>query len=316
MKAMRIHSYGGGEVLTYEDAPDPELMPGDILVRVHAASISPFDWKVREGYVAGYFNHKLPLILGWDLSGTVEAVGSHVTDIQVGDAVFGQADIARNGAYAEYIAIPASMVAPKPPSIDHLRAAALPNSGLAAWNALIEGADLQPGQTVLVHAAAGGVGTFAIQLAKWRGATVIGTASSNNHEFLKQLGADQVIDYNTVRFEDAVHDADVVLDTIGGETQQRSWKTLKPNGILISIIEPPSAETAAEHKVRSGFAIAEGGRQRLQQLAALVDAGTIRPIITAVYPLEDVRKAHEQSQSMHARGKLVLQINGQAARTE
>lgn len=308
MKAMRIHSYGGGEVLTLEEAPLPELERGDILVRVHAASINPFDWKVREGYLAGYINHKFPLILGLDLSGTVEALGPDVTDIQVGDEVFGQADIDRNGSYAEFIAIPATKVAPKPQSLDHVQTAALPNTALAAWNALIVAADLQPGQILLVHGAAGGVGIFAIQLAKWRGARVVGTASPHNHDFLRQLGAEQVIDYNTTRFEDVIHDADVVLDTFGGETQQRSWKTLKAGGMLVSIIEPPSAELASEYKARPGFAVAEGGSQRLRQIAALADEGVIHPVISAVYPLEHVRQAHDQSQGMHTRGKLVIQL--------
>lgn len=308
MKAMRIHSYGGSNVFSLEDTPLPEVQAEDVLVRVHAASVNPIDWKVREGYLAGWFNHNLPLIVGWDFSGTVQKIGANVSEFSVGDQVYGRADINRDGAYAEYIAVPASMVAPKPESLDHLQTAALPNAALAAWNALIEAADVQAGQTVLIHAAAGGVGTFAVQLAKWRGAKVIGTASPNNHEFLKQLGVDQVIDYNTTRFEDVVQEVDIVLDTIGGETQQRSWKTLKPGGMLVSIVEPPSAEMAAEYGARPAFATAEAGTRRLQQIAALVDDHSIRPIVSAVYKLDNVSQAHDQSQGMHTRGKLVLQV--------
>jgi NADPH:quinone reductase-like Zn-dependent oxidoreductase len=308
MKAVRIHSYGGKEVLAFEDAPLPEIGDDEVLIRVHAASVNPFDWKVRQGYLAGYFDHALPLTLGWDVSGEVAAAGPEVTGFAVGDAVFSRADVARNGGYAEYIAVPASMVEHKPQSIDHIHTAAIPNAALAAWRALIDVADLQAGQTALIHAIGGGVGTFAAQIAKWRGAYIIGTASTHNHEFLARLGVDRLIDYNTTRFEDVVQDVDVVLDDIGGETQERSWKTLKPGGILVSVVQPPSEEQAATLYVRAGFATAETGNGALSKIAALIEEGHIRPVVGAVFPLADVAQAHALSESMHARGKIVLQV--------
>jgi NADPH:quinone reductase-like Zn-dependent oxidoreductase len=263
---------------------------------------------VRQGYLAGYFDHALPLTLGWDVSGVVEALGSGVKNFSKGDEVFARTEIARNGAYAEYIAVPASLVEAKPKSIDHIHTAAIPNAALAAWNGLVTTADLRKGQTVLVHAAAGGVGTFAVQIAKWLGAEVIGTASSYNHEFLSQLGADRLIDYNTTRFETVVQGVDVVLDDVGGETQERSWKTLQPGGILVSVVQPPSEEKAAAYRARSGFATAETGNGVLKQLATLIDEGHIRPIVSSIYSLADVAEAHAQIESLHTRGKIVLQV--------
>lgn len=310
MKAVRIHNYGSGTELTFEESPLPELQADDVLIRIHAASVNPFDWKVREGYLVAWFNHALPLTLGWDVSGVIEAIGPGVKDLAPGDEVFARADISRNGAYAEYIAVSAPLVALKPQSIDHIHTAAIPNAALAAWNALFDVADLREGQTVLIHAAAGGVGTFAVQFAKWRGARVIGTASDYNHEFLTQLGVDQTIDYNKVRFEEVVRDIDVVLDDVGGDTQQRSWEVLKPGGILVSVVEPPSEEQAAAHNARAGFATAVTSADRLKQIGALIDAGHVKPVVSAVFPLQEVRQAHAQSESMHTRGKIVIQVFG------
>ena len=196
MRAVRIHAYGGADVLRYEDAPRPEVSAGEVLVRVYAASVNPFDWKVRAGYLAGFLPYQLPFILGWDVSGVIEAVGPEVSDLAVGDAVFGQANIIRGGAYAEYAIMRASEVVRKPETLDHIQAAATPQAALSAWRCLIDGAELSEGQSVLIHGAAGGVGTFAVQVAKLRGARVIGTASANNRDMLLSLGADEVIDYN------------------------------------------------------------------------------------------------------------------------
>lgn len=308
MKAVRIHTYGGRDVLTYEDAPMPEIGDNDVLIRVHAAAVCPFDWKVRQGYLAGWMDFNMPLILGWDVSGVVTEIGSQVNNFSVGDEVFALADVSRNGGYAEYISVPAAKVVAKPKTIDHVETAAIPNSGLAAWQALINTANLRAGQTVLVHAAAGGVGTFAVQIAKWRGATVIGTASPNNHDFLTQLGADQVIDYNTTRFEDMVHDVDVVLDDVGGDTQERSYAVLKPGGILISIVQPPDEEKAAAAGVRTAFVAADNSNGTLNQIAELVDLGSVCPVVTAIFPLSEAAQAHALSESMHTRGKIVLQV--------
>ena len=218
--------------MKYEDVPRPKPRRGEVLIRVHAAGVNPVDWKVREGHLKDVIQHSLPLIPGWDLSGVVEKVGPRVTRFQKGDEVYSRPDIARDGAYAEYIVVRESEVAFKPKSIDHVHAAAVPLAALTAWQALFDTAELQAGQKVLVHAAAGGVGHFAVQLAKWKGAHVIGTVSGKNHDLLRELGADETVDYTTQRFEDVVRGVDVVLDTIAGETQniELSPTPLAPNG--------------------------------------------------------------------------------------
>lgn len=308
MKAVRIHSYGGPDVLVYEDAPRPSIADDEILVRVHAAAINPVDWKIREGYLKQMIAHQLPVILGWDVSGVVEEVGSRVKDFQVGDAVYSRPDLTRNGGYAEYIAIPAAEVAAKPQSIDHIAAASVPLAGLTAWQALFDQANLSAGQAVLIHAAAGGVGTFAVQFAKWKGAYVIGTASSRNQDFLRELGIDQVIDYQQTRFEDVVKDVDVVFDTIGGEVQDRSWQALKKGGILVSIVSPPSKETAAQYGVTEKYFFLQPNAAQLTEIAGLIDAGYVKTIVETILPLNQARQAHELSQSGHTRGKIVLQV--------
>ena len=207
--------------MKYEDAPRPKPPPGDVLIRVHAAAINPVDWKVREGYLRERVKHSLPLILGWDVSGVVEETAPGVSRFKIGDEVYSRPDLARDGSDAEYIAVRESEIAFKPTSIDHIHAAATPLAGITAWQSLIGAARVSSGQRVLIHGAAGGVGHFAVQLAKWQGAHVIATASARNHDFVRQLGADEVIDYQTVKFEDVARDVDVVLDTIGGDTQQR-----------------------------------------------------------------------------------------------
>ncbi len=308
MKAVRIHNYGGPEVLLYEDAPRPKPVKGEVLVRVHAAGVNPVDWKVREGYAKERLHHKLPLILGWDVAGVVEALGRGVKRFKVGDEVFSRPDSSRDGAYAEYIAIEESEVALKPRSVNFVQAAAIPLACMTAWQALFDTAQLAPGRKILIHAAAGGVGSYAVQLAKWKGAYVIGTASAASHELLRELGVDEAIDYRNQRFEDLVHDADVVLDTIGGETQTRSWNVLRQGGILVSIISPPSEQEAAAHGVRGAFLFMHPDADELAQIAALVDAGKLRPIVDTVMPLSDAHKAHEQSQTGHTHGKIVLQV--------
>ena len=308
MKAVRIHSYGGPEVLRYEEAPRPAINPDDVLIKVHAAAINPVDWKVREGYLRGFIDYELPVVLGWDVSGVVEEVGGAVTDLRVGDEVYARPDIARDGAYAEYIAARASEVALKPRSLDHVQAASVPLAALTAWASLFDAADLQPGQTVLIHAAAGGVGSFAVQLAKWKGARVIGTASAANHALLRELGADELIDYTTTRFEDVARGVDVVFDTVGGDTLARSWGVLRPGGILVGVVEQPDEAAAAQRGVRSAFVFIQPDKAKLAKLAELIDAGLVRPQVSTVLPLAEARQAHEQSQSGHARGKIVLRV--------
>jgi NADPH:quinone reductase-like Zn-dependent oxidoreductase len=204
--------------------------------------------------------------------------------------------------------VKASEIARKPKSLDHVHAAAIPLTALTAWQAMFVAAAITARQKILIHAAAGGVGVFAVQLAKWKGAHVVGTASASNHAFLRELGADEVIDYQTARFEDLVHDADVVLDTMGGETRARSWQVLRKGGILVSIVGPPSAEEAAAHGVRVGAVFVQPNSAQLRELADLADSEKLRVIIDAVLPLKDAARAHEMSQTSHTRGKIVLQV--------
>jgi NADPH:quinone reductase-like Zn-dependent oxidoreductase len=308
MRAVCIYSYGGPEVLAYEDAPCPHPGNGEVLVRVHAAGINPVDWKIREGHLKGMLHHAFPLVLGWDVSGAVEGLGSCLTRLKVGDEVFSRPDISRDGAYAEFIVIKESEVALKPKSIDHIHAAALPLAGLTGWQTLFDAGGLSEGQRVLIHAAAGGVGHIAVQLAKWKGAHVIGTAAERNHDFLRKLGVDQVIDYDTERFEEAVQPVDVVLDTIGGATQERSWKMLKPGGILVSIANPPSPEIAAAHGVRQAFVFTQPNAVQLAEIAKLADVEKVKAIVETILPLADATRAQELSERGHTRGKIVLRI--------
>jgi NADPH:quinone reductase-like Zn-dependent oxidoreductase len=308
MKAVRIHNYGGPEVLKFEDAPRPQPGNGEVLVRIHAAAVNPVDWKVRAGRLKERIQYPLPLIPGWDFSGVVEATGPGVTRLKKGDEVYARPDLARNGAYAEYIVAKESEVALKPKSVDHVQAAAIPLAALTAWQALFDTGGLKAGQKVLIHAAAGGVGSFAVQLAKWKGAHVIGTASGRNQSFLRELGVDEPIDYEKTRFEDVVHDVDVVLDTIGGDTQKRSWNVLKKGGILVSIVSPASAEEAAKHGVRSGYVFVQPNASQLAEIAKLVDSGKLKPMVETVLPLSEARRAQEQSESGHTRGKIVLKV--------
>lgn len=310
MNAVRIHEYGGQDVLVYEEAPCPEIGENEVLIRVSAASVNPFDWKVRQGYLTGWFNHTLPLILGWDVSGVIEAAGSGVTNFGIGDEVFARADVSKNGAYAQYIAVDSSLLAPKPPSLDHIHTAAIPNAALAAWQSLIEIAGLSEGQTVLVQGAAGGVGHFAVQFAKSRRARVIGTSRAENISFLRELGVDEAIDYTTTQFDEVMRDVDVVLDTIGGDVLQRCWTVLKPGGILVSVVEPPSEETATLHNVRQAFASAMPDPNLLAEITALIESGQVKPVVSTVLPLAEARQAHALSESMRTRGKIVFQVAG------
>jgi NADPH:quinone reductase-like Zn-dependent oxidoreductase len=308
MKAVRIHAYGSADVLAYEDAPRPTAGDGEVLIRVHATSVNPLDCAIRAGYMSTYLKVTFPLILGEDISGMIEEVGAGVTTFKRGDSVYARGGVIRDGAYAQYVAVPASDVAAKPKSLDHLHSAAIPHATLTAWQALLGLAGLTKGQTVLIHGAAGGVGHFAAQLAKWRGAKVIGTGS-RNIDFVRGLGVDEAIDYSTTPFETVVSNVDVVLDTVGGDTQQRSWQVLKPGGILVSIVQTPSEETAKAHGVRGAFVYSVPPiGETLTEVAALVDAGQLKPEVSAVLPLQEIQKAHQMVEAGHTRGKIVLQV--------
>ena len=304
MKAIRIHQYGGPEVLAEVEMQRPVTGPNEVLIKVQAAAVNPFDWKVRSGHMKEFFPLTFPATLGWDVSGTVEEAGANVTGFKRGDEVYTRLEA--GGGYAEYAVAREAIVAAKPRTLDHEQAAAVPTAGTTAWQALFEVAQLSAGQKVLIHAAAGGVGNFAVQFAKARGAWVIGTASTKNQAFLRELGVDQAIDYQKTRFEDVVRDVDVVLDTIGGDTQERSFKVLKKGGILVSIVQPPSEEQAAKYGVRALFYGAHASSSDLAEIAKLIDNGKVKTVVETVLPLAEARRAHELSESGHARGKIVL----------
>jgi NADPH:quinone reductase-like Zn-dependent oxidoreductase len=308
MKAVCIYSYGGPEKLVYEDCPCPHPGSGEVLVRVHAAGINPVDWKIREGHMEAMVHHTLPLILGWDVSGVVESLGPNVTRLKIGDEVYSHPDVARDGSYAEFIVMKESEVAMKPKSIDHIHAAALPLAGLTAWQSLFDTAGLLPGQRVLIHAAAGGVGSMAVQMAKCKGAQVIGTASQRNHDYLRELGVDQVVDYERERFEDVVEPVDVILDTLGGETQARSWAVLRRGGILVSIASPPPAAKAVEFGVRQAFVFTKPSALQLGEMGRLVEAEKLKAIVETILPLSDATRGQELSERGHTRGKIVLRV--------
>lgn len=248
------------------------------------------------------------LIPGWAVSGVVEEVASDVKCFKAGDEIYGRPDLSRNGAYAEYIVIREKELALKPKSLDHIHAAAIPLSALTAWQALFDSADLQRGQRVLIHAAAGGAGHYAVQLARWKKAHVFGTASKQNHDFLRRLDADEVVDYKAQRFEEVFHNMDVVFDTIGGETQQRSWRCLRKGGIFVSILSPPSPDEAMKHDARAGFVFVQSNAAELAEIAKLMEAGKLKAVVETVLPLREARHAQELSRSGHTRGKIVLQV--------
>jgi len=279
-----------------------------VLVRVYATGVTPKELTWPETYkTTSGIARTLP-IPGHDLSGVVAEVGPRVTTIVPGSEVYALTDFNRNGAEAEYaIAVP-SELAPKPRTLDYVQAAAVPLTALTAWQALFDHVGLSTGNSILIHGAAGGVGVFAVQLARWAGAHVIGTASARNREFLHELGASEVIDYTTTRFEDVVHDVDVVFDTVGGETLQRSWQVLKRGGVLVSVASPPSPEQAKAHGVRSVWFIVAPNRDQLIRIGALIDAGQVRPIVETVLPLSQASQAYEQGLKGHTRGKIVLRV--------
>ncbi|MFF4098409.1 NADP-dependent oxidoreductase [Streptomyces sp. NPDC001903] len=306
MRAVVVSQWGGPEVLTEVETERPEPGLNEILVRVHAAGVNPVDWKTRAsgGLIAW---GEVPMV-GWDVSGTVEAVGPGVTLYRAGDEVYGMPNFPRQaGGYAEYVVAPARHFARKPASLDHVQAAALPLAALTAWQALVDTAGVTAGQRVLVHAAAGGVGHLAVQIAKARGAYVIGTASAAKHGLLRELGADEVLDYRTTDFEDAVSDVDVVIDAVGGDYGRRSLKVLKPGGHLVTL-PGPDGLPADPQGVHASWVLVEPDLKGLQEIAALADRGLLRPLIDTVLPLEQAAKAHEIGEQGRTTGKIVLTV--------
>ena len=313
MRAIRLHARGGPEQMVYEDAPLPAPAAGEALLRVYAAGITPTELTWSETYQTPDGHERLPTIPGHDVSGVVEALGPGVSDVSLGEAVYGLIAFPRDGAASEYVVVRAGDLAPKPRTLDHVHAAAVPLSALTAWQALFIHAGLTAGQRVLIHGAAGGVGAFAAQLARWRGAHVSATASARHHEFLRELGVETVIDYRTTRFEEVLRDVDVVLDTIGGDTLERSWRVLRRGGTLVSVAAEPAPEPARDAGARGIYFIVEPSRAQLVEIARLIDAGQIRPVLDVVLPLARAREAFERGLAGHVRGKIVLRVDDSEA---
>jgi NADPH:quinone reductase-like Zn-dependent oxidoreductase len=310
MRAIGQHVLGGPEVLEEVTLERPAPRPNEILVRVRAAGVNPTDWKHR---ATGGFLGEPPFVLGWDVSGVVEATGIGVAAFEPGDEVFGMLSYPfGHGSHAEYVTAPARAFTHKPSVIDHTQAAALPLVSLTAWQALTERADVRPGQRVLIHAAAGGVGHVAVQIAKARGAYVIGTASAGKHEYLRSIGVDEPVDYTAVDFAEVVRDVDVVLDTVGGETGVRSLRVLRPGGVVVSILPVGSEEFYDEAErlgVRAVRMLVDADRAGMRAIADLVEKGALRPTIAETFPLADAAKAHALGDTGRTTGKLVLVVD-------
>ena len=305
MKAAFIEQFGGPDVLKYGDLPDPVAGPGDVVIDVVAASVNAADWKARVGQ---YQHSKFPFALGRDFSGVINAIEEGATDLKVGDMVFGVCDSGQEGAYAEKIAVKAAIVAKKPDGLSHVNAAALALTGLTALSAIEDTLKLQPGETILIQGGAGGVASFAIQLAKHIGAHVITTASAANHEYVRGLGADEIIDYNARDFTQVVNDCDAVLDTVGGDVAQRSFAVLKPGGRAAFIASGAQAPKPNRPDVTSLRPLVERARRHLDRIAQLFQEGTICPPEIKLYRLSEAADAHRLSESRHFRGKLVFQV--------
>jgi NADPH:quinone reductase-like Zn-dependent oxidoreductase len=304
-KAVRVHAFGGPEVLRYEDAPRPTPGPGELLVRVRAAGVNPVDAGVRAGRF-GDFRARLPLVPGFDVAGVVDEVGEGVEAFTEGDDVYAMLDLERGGAYAQYVIVKVAEAAPKPETLDFLEAAGVPLVALTAQQALFDTAGLQAGQTVLIQGGSGGVGSYAIQIAKAAGARVIAVASARNQAYMKALGADVTVDYERQTFEDVARDVDVVLDTVGGDTQARSFAVLKRGGHLVSIVGRPPQDVAEQRGVKASGILVRANGAQLAAITRLFDDGRLVAAETSELPLERAREAHEQIETGHTRGKVVL----------
>jgi NADPH:quinone reductase-like Zn-dependent oxidoreductase len=306
MNAVVAHEYGAPEVLKFEEVSRPQPKEDEALVRVIASSVNPADPLTLSGKYAREFGTHLPLIPGYDIAGVVEKTGANVTKLKVGDAVYGYPTF--GGGWADYVTVKEWEVAAKPKSLNFVESAAVPMGGLTAWQALVDVAKLQPGQTVLVHGGSGGVGSFAIQIAKARGARVIATASTANQDLLKQLGADVAVDYTKTKFEDVAKDVDAVLDPVGRETLARSYGVVKKGGIVMSLVARPDPAEIKKHGIRGAGISVHPDAEDLGEIAQLIDAGKIKPIVTQVLPLNQAIAAQQQAATHHTRGKVVLRI--------
>jgi len=303
MQAVRFHEYGGPEVLVLEQAPRPQPQADHVLMRVLAAGVNPADGGMRAGFYKEFMPLPVPWTPGLEGAGIVEAVGENVTAFQPGQSVFGFV----TGGYAEYAVAAASELQPKPAHLTFEEAASVPMGALVAWQAVIEAANVQAGQRVLVQGAAGGVGLYAVQLALWKGARVIGTSSARNVEFVRSLGAEEAIDYNATPFETVVHEVDVVVDTVGGEIPEHSWQVLRPNGVLVTVAARLAPEAGQAHGVRAVSA-GRASPEKLKQISELLQAKQLTPVVGPRFTLAEARQAQELAQTGHGRGRIVLHI--------
>lgn len=309
MKAVVIENYGGKEVLKEAQVDNPKASKNQVVVEVKATSINPIDWKLREGYLQQMMDWQFPIILGWDVAGVISEVGDGVTEWKVGDKVFARPETTRFGTYAEYTIVDQDLLAKIPTNTSFEEAAAVPLAGLTAWQGLFDHGKLKKGETVLIHAGAGGVGTYAIQLAKTIGAKVITTASKKNHKLLAELGADQIIDYKTEDFSEILSGVDLVLDTMGGAVQNDSFKVLKPKtGRMISIVGLADEEVRKQYDVEFDSIWLDPNGKQLMEIADLMAEGKVKSIIGAKFPLTEkgIYDAHELSETHHALGKIVV----------
>ena len=312
MKSVQIKRYGGSDVVELNDtASVPSVSVGKILVDVKASGVNPADWKVREGYFQQMAPLQFPSNLGFDFSGTVKQLGEDVpSDFEQGDEVYGQTPVLSggSGAFAELVLVDKDSITHKPKTLTHIEAAALPTVGVSSWQALVENIGLSKGQKILIHGGAGGIGSIAIQLAKHNGAYVSTTVNVNDKQFVQELGADQIIDYNSQKFEDLLHDYDAVFDTIGGDTYKRSFKVLKKGGIIISTLEQPNSELMQQYGVKATFQFTQVNRKRLTKLAQWVDQNNIKINVDRTFSLDEAGKALDYQKDVHPRGKVVIII--------
>ncbi len=306
-RAVRLHRFGGPEELRIEEVEHPVPRDDEVVIRVEAASLNPVDLKIRAGKMPMVRAEQLPVGLGRDASGIVETCGTRAHTLREGDAIFCSVGWDRF-THAEMLLVKALEMTAKPARLDHVQAASVPLAALTAWQGLFDYGGLEPGQRVLIHGGAGGVGHFAVQIAKAHGAWVATTVSDRDIGFARELGADEVIDYRHQRFERAVADIDVVLDLIGGETQERSWSILEPGGIIVSTVQEPDQDTARERQARGVRFLAEPNAAQLEAIARLIDANEIRPSVAAVFDLDQVQEAHRALEHAHPRGKIVLRV--------
>jgi NADPH:quinone reductase-like Zn-dependent oxidoreductase len=313
MKSAQMKRYGSSEVVEInQSTPAPnDAAAGKVLVNVKAAGVNPIDWKIREGYMQQRMPLQFPSTLGMDFSGAIERVGEGVSDFKQDDEVYGQAAVIRggSGAFAEMALANADTIAHKPRTLSHEEAAGLPLVGVSAWQALVETMGLSQDQKILIHGGAGGIGSIAIQLAKHLGAYVATTSSTNDKQFVQQLGADEVIDYKTQTFEDLLHDYDAVFDTIGGETYTKSFKVLKRGGVIVSMLEQPNQELMDRFGVKAMYQFTQVNRERLTKLAQWVDQNNIRVNLDRTFPLDEAAKALDYQRDVHPRGKVVLKVS-------